>query len=204
MGAAAAFMPVFFGRIWPRLRSQARTAAVVGLALVWLAPYAFAFGQVSFWQFDRERRLEQAAFDRITLTLAGPLSLVRAGDETRYRLTMRLGPRTYETYAHVHKAIGVDQVQLTGRLVDATTTVAWCTADTSPLPDTSGVRDPERYFPVLHGVDQATIAVTCAGPPDSADTATALSFQWSARMVLHGERVTQPRAFAGSTPTLPA
>jgi hypothetical protein len=204
MGATAAFAPVFFGRIWPRLRKGARVAAVTGMALVWLAPYAFAFGQAGFWQFDRERRLEQAAFDRITLELVGPPSVVRAADETRYRLTMRVGPRTYVTYAHVDKAVGVDQVRLTGRLVDASTTVAWCTADTGLLPSTTGIRDPERYFPVLHQVEYATIVVTCAGPPDSAGPATALSFQWSARVVLHGERVTQPRVFAGSTPAMPA
>jgi hypothetical protein len=204
MGATAAFTPVFFDRIWPRLRPGTRVGAAAGLALVWLAPYAFAVGQASLWQFDRERRLEQAAFDRITLTLVGPPTVVRAGDETRYRLTMRLGPRTYETYAHVHKAVGVDQVRLTGRLIDATTPVAWCAADTGPLPSPTGVRDPERYFPVLHRVDYATIAVTCAGPPGSAAPARALTLRWDARMILHGERVTQPRVLAGSTPTVPA
>src|SRR5436305_11044537 len=41
MGATAAFTPVFFDRIWPRLRPGTRVGAAAGLALVWLAPYAF-------------------------------------------------------------------------------------------------------------------------------------------------------------------
>lgn len=204
MGATAAFAPVFFARIWPRLRPGAQSAAVGGLALVWLAPYAFAFGQASFWQFDRERRIEQAAFDRITLDLDGPLAVGRAGDETRYRITMWLGPRIYETYAHVRKAVGVDQVHLTGRLVDGASTYAWCTADTGPLPSASGVRDPEKYLPVLRAVDYATIAVTCAGPPNSAALGAALTLRWDARMILHGERVTQLRVLAGAAPTVVA
>jgi hypothetical protein len=204
MGVAAAFAPVFFGRIWPRLRPRARVAAVAGLTVVWLAPYAFAFGQASFWQFDRERRLEQVAFDRITLQVVDSPTATRTADETRYRLTMRLGPRAYDTYAHVHKVVGVDEVRLTGRLVDATATSAWCTADTGSLPDTTGIRDPERYFPVLHRVDYATILVICTGPPDAAVPGAALTFQWNARMILHGERVTQPRVLAGSAPTVPA
>src|SRR5262249_46912387 len=109
MGAAAAFTPVLFGRIFPRLRPGARIAAVAGLALLWLAPYAFAFGQANLWQFERERRVELAAFDQITMQMVDAQTVVGAG-ETRYLLTVRVGPRTYETYAHVFKVVGVDRV----------------------------------------------------------------------------------------------
>jgi len=50
-------------------------------------------------------------------------------------------------------------------------------------------------------VDYATSPVTCTGPPDAAGPGTALTIQWNARVILHGERVTQPRVLAGSAPT---
>lgn len=197
MGVTAAFMPVFFQRVWPRLRATGRAFATAGLVAVWLSAYAFAFGQATFWQFDRERVLEEAAFAKITVEPTGSSVRTAAADETRYSVTMRLGPRRYVTYAHVHKAVGVDRIHVDGRLVRDGVTVASCTADVGALPGMRHVRDPEKYFPALAQLDHTTIPVACKGTPEAA--AGSVTFEWTARMVLHGERETRPRDFAGTT-----
>ncbi|OLB76171.1 MAG: hypothetical protein AUI14_19505 [Actinobacteria bacterium 13_2_20CM_2_71_6] len=203
MGAAAAFTPVLFGRLWPRLNRRARTVVVAGLAVVWLAPYAFAFGQATAWQPGVERALEQAAFDRVTLQLDGSPT-VAAGGQPRYLLTMRLGPREYQTYAHVHKALDATGIQVSGRLTDRTGTLAWCTGNTDQLPATRDVRDPQKYFPVLDRVSYATLTVTCTGPAGPVAPGTTLTIQWTASMILRGERTSQPAQLSGSAQTVVA
>ncbi len=197
MGVAAAFTPVLFGRIWPRLRRPGRTLVTAGLAAAWLTPYAFALGQATSWQPGAEAALERAAFDRVTLQPDGPLR-VAVGGQAGYLLTTRLGPREYETYAHVHKAVDVTGIHLTGRLTDQTGTLAWCTGDTDQLPGTHDVRDPQKYFPVLDRVDYATLAVICTGPIGPHSPGTTVTVQWSASMTMHGERTSQSRDLSGS------
>jgi hypothetical protein len=205
MGLTAVLMPVLFLKIWPTLRLRARTLLVAGLAVIWLTPYAFAFGQAGLWQFGTQERLEQAAFDAITLEVGAPATLAIAGDQARYSLDLRLGPREYVTYSHSHKAIGANDVSITGQLIAQGVPIAWCHGAIGSLPGLASIRDPEKYFPALERINYSAIPVTCFG----STTATSglgvdapVTFAYTAQMELTGERSTAPRAFVDAAQTV--
>lgn len=205
MGLTAVLMPVLFLKIWPTLRLGARVLLVAGLAVIWLTPYAFAFGQANLWQFGTQERLEQAAFDAITLDVGSLATLAIAGDQARYSLDLRFGPREYVTYSHSHKAIGANDVAISGELIAQGAPIAWCSGAEGALPGLAGVRDPEKYFPALERINYTSIPVTCFGSAAAANGISAnapLTFEYIARMNLTGERTTAPHAFSGSAQTV--
>jgi hypothetical protein len=204
MGLTAVLMPVLFLKVWPALRVGARTLLVAGLAVVWLTPYAFAFGQAQVWQFSTQKGLEQAAFKAITLDVASPATMTMSGDQARYSLDLRFGPREYVTYAHTHKAIGANDVAISGQLNYQGSPIAWCSGAVGALPGLANVRDPEKYFPALERINYTAIPVTCFGSAAAANGIAAdlpLIFEYTAHMELTGERSTAPREFAGSVQT---
>lgn len=205
MGLTAVAAPVLFTRVWPTLRARARTLTVAGLVAVWVAPYAFAFAQAGLWQFGTQARLERAAFDAVSLQAGSNATVAVAGDQARYSLDLRFGPREYVTYSHAHKAIGAEDVSVSGSLVQAGKQVAVCSGAARSLPGLAKVRDPEKYFPALERINHTPIVVSCTGSADAAagiDPATPLTFEYAATMTLAGERTTSPHQLRGSAETM--
>ena len=205
MGLTAVAVPVLFTRVWPTLRRRARSLTVAGLLAVWVAPYAFAFAQAGLWQFGTQARLERAAFQNVRLQVGSTATLAVAGDQARYSLDLVLGPREYVTYSHAHKAIGAEDLSVSGSLLQAGNRVALCSATARSLPGLAKVRDPEKYFPALEHINHTTIAVTCTGTTEAADgidPATPLTFDYAADMTLTGERTTAPHQLSGSAETM--
>lgn len=124
MGLTAVAVPVLFTKVLPRLRARARASIVIGLATIWLTPYAFAFGQAGLWQFGTQERLERAAFDGIELRSSPTTTRTVLGEQARYSLDLRLGPREYVTYSHAHKAIDAEDVSIDGQLTVNGTAIA--------------------------------------------------------------------------------
>lgn len=205
MGLTAVLMPVLFMKVWPSLRLGARTLLVMGLAVVWLTPYAFAFGQAAIWQFSTQEGLEREAFEASTLAVDSTATMAVVGDEARYALNLQFGPREYVTYAHTHKAIGANDVSISGQLIDQGRPVAWCSGAIGSLPGLTSVRDPEKYFPALERINYTAIPITCVGSATAATEIAAdapVIFEYAARMELTGERTTAPGEFAGSARTV--
>ncbi|HTF54261.1 MAG TPA: hypothetical protein VK735_43020 [Pseudonocardia sp.] len=205
MGLTAVFIPVLFMKVWPRLRARARTATVFGLALIWLTPYAFAFAQAGLWQFSTQARLERAAYDAIKLQVGPSATKAVAGDQARYALDLKIGPREYVTYSHSHKAIGAEDVSISGQLMHQGSPIAWCSGAVGSLRGLASVRDPEKYFPALERINHTTIPVTCAGSAETANEISAdepVTFVYTAQMRLTGERTTAQREFGGSVQTM--
>lgn len=205
MGLTAVAVPVLFTRIWPTLRARARSLTVAGLVAVWIAPYAFAFAQAGLWQFGTQARLERAAFQTVRLQAGSTATLAVAGDHARYSLDLVFGPREYVTYSHAHKAVGADDVSVSGSLLQGGNRLARCSGAARSLPGLAKVRDPEKYFPALARINHTTIAVSCTGSTaaaDGIDPATPLSFEYAADMTLTGERTTAPHQLSGITETM--
>ena len=205
MGLAAVAVPVLFTRVWPTLRVRGRSLTVAGLVTVWVTPYAFAFAQAGFWQFGTQARLERAAFQTVSLQAGSTATLAVAGDQARYSLDLAFGPREYVTYSHAHKAIGAEDVSITGTLVQGGNQVGLCSGAVRSLPGLAKVRDPEKYFPALQRINHTAIAVTCTGSAGAAagiDAATPLTFTYAADMTLTGERTTAPHRLSGSAQTM--
>ena len=205
MGLTAVAVPALCTRVWPTLRARARTLTVAGLVAVWVAPYAFAFAQAGLWQFGTQARLERAAFDAVTLRAGSNATLAVAGDEASYSVDLVFGPREYVTYSHAHKAIGAEDLSVSGSLLQAGKAVAVCSGGARSLPGLAKVRDPEKYFPALKRINHTAIAVRCTGSTESAagiDPATPLTFEYAADMTLTGERTTAPHQLSGSAETL--
>ncbi len=205
MGLTAVAVPILFTRVWPRIRFRGRSLVAGGLIALWITPYAFAFAKAGLWQFGTQARLEQAAFQAVTVQ-PGPMArLAVAGDQARYALDLVFGPREYVTYSHAHKAVGAEDVSVTGQLMYGDTPIARCSGAVGSLPGLSKVRDPEKYFPALKAINHTSIAVTCAGAAEAAkavDAGVPLTFEYRAQMTLTGERTTDPHEFAGSAQTL--
>ena len=205
MGLTAVAVPVLFTRVWPALGARGRSLTVAGLLAVWVAPYAFAFAQAGLWQFGTQARLEQAAFRTVKLQAGPTAALTVAGDQARYSLDLVLGPREYVTYSHAHKAIGAEDVSVSGSLLQGGNQVALCSVAARSLPGLAKVRDPEKYFPALARINHTAIAVACTGSAEAAagiDPATPLVFEYAADMTLTGERTTAPHRLRGSAETM--
>jgi hypothetical protein len=196
MGLTAWSMPRFWRGTWPRLARGARVAAVGVLTLVWVMPYAFAFGQATLWQFGQQAVTDRAVFARPgLLALGGHPALVATGTtgtdaEARYQFLLRLGPRSFTDYAKLHRAIGVEDLHVTGRLVHQGATFAWCSANTDQLETPNTIRDPEKFFPALQRLDYVDIVVACVGSPPAGAIRTGMPVQvaWTAQLRLLGER----------------
>lgn len=204
MALTAVAAPVLFTRVWPTLGAGARWLAVASLAALWVAPYAFAFAQAGLWQFPTQARLEQAAFQAVTLEPGSTATLVVAGDEARYSIDLVFGPREYVTYSHAHKAVGAEDVVVSGHLLQAGSPVARCSARSRSLPGLAKVRDPEKYFPALERIDHTALRVSCTGSSEAADgmdPGTPLTFEYAADMTLTGERTSAPHRLTGAADT---
>jgi hypothetical protein len=204
MGLTAVAVPVLFSGVWPTLGARGRSLTVAGLLAVWVIPYGFAFAQAGLWQFGTQARLERAAFDTVRLQAGPNATLAVAGEEARYSLELVLGPREYVTYSHAHKAIGAEDVSITGALVQGGNRVALCSGAARSLPGLAKVRDPEKYFPALERINHTAIAVACTGSTAAAaaiDATTPLTFDYAADMTLTGERTTAPHQLSGSADT---
>jgi hypothetical protein len=205
MGLTAVAVPVLLTRVWPTLRARGRALTVAGLLAVWVAPYAFAFAQAGLWQFGTQARLERAAFQAISLQAGPTATLAMAGEEARYSLDLVLGPREYVTYSHAHKAIGAEDVKITGTLLQGGKQIAQCSGADRSLPGLAKVRDPEKYFPALERINHTAISVACTGSTEAAagiDPATPLTFAYAADMTLTGERTTAPHQLGGTGETM--
>ena len=201
MGLTAVAVPLLFTKVWPTLRARGRSLTVAGLVVVWVTPYAFAFAQAGFWQFSTQARLEQAAFEAVTLHAGSTARLAVAGGQARYSVDLDLGPREYVTYSHSHKAVGAEDVFITGRLVHGGTPIARCSTAVRSLPGLAKVRDPEKYFPALERINHTTIAVSCDGSEEAASSIDAnvpLTFEHTTQMTLTGERTKAAHEFHGS------
>jgi hypothetical protein len=118
---------------------------------------------------------------------------------------MELGPREYVTYSHSHKAIGAEDIFITGQLMHGDAPIARCSRAVGSLPGLAKVRDPEKYFPALERINRTTIAVTCDGSVKAArgiDATVPLTFEYSVQMTLTGERTKEPQEFQGSAQTM--
>ncbi len=205
MGLTAAVLPVLFTKVWPALRTRGRALVAAGLAALWVLPYAFAFIQAGRWQFPTQARLEQEAFGAVTLHTEPTADIAVADGRARYTLGLVLGPREYVTYSHAHKAIGAQDVSVTGHLELAGAPVASCSAVRKALPGLAKVRDPEKYFPALEGINHTAIAVTCEGPAEAVkeiEAGTPLTLAYAAHMTLTGERTTKPHEMRGDARVL--
>lgn len=205
MGLAAVAAPWLFLKAWPRLRARARSSVVAGLVAVWVFPYAFAFGMAAFWQYDRQDREEQLAFEALTLEVASPVTVAVTGDQARYAVDLEVGPRDYRDYLHWHHAVGVEDIRVEGTLTSAGVPVAWCTGMIGSLP-TPESSDPPAYRAQLAALDYSTIPVTCRGPADAPGGAVAagspVMFDYQAQMTLRLERNEEPRQFDGTAETV--
>lgn len=194
MGIAAWAAPRFWGRTWPRLRGARRVPVLAVLALVWTAPYSFAFAKAGTWQAQRQQRIEAAAFEKATLQLQG----VSAGEQPA--VTLRVGPRTFVNYAKAQRSIEIDVVSLDVRLVQDGTTVASCPRQTRLLPSVSSERDPARYAVALAATNYTVITLRCDRTA-SIDDGAPVEVRWDAQVDFRGERVHRTSARAGAATT---
>ena len=205
MGLTAVAVPALFTKVWPRLRARGRSLIVAGLVAVWVTPYAFSFAQAHLWQFPTQARLEQAAFEAVTLQADPTASVTVTGSQAHYELELLLGPREYVTYSHAHKAVGAEEVSVTGHLVHGGTAIARCSAAEKSLPGLAKVRDPEKYFPALERINHTAIAVSCVGSAGAATAMEAgapLTLAYTAHMTLTGERTSKAHEFRGNAPAV--
>jgi hypothetical protein len=190
MGITAWAAPHFWSRAWPRLRRTRRALVVGVLAVVWTAPYCFAFGKAGTWQAREQQRIEAAAFEKPTLQLEG----VSAGEELA--VTLRLGPRTFVNYAKAQRSINVDVLGLDAHVVQHGITVASCRRQTGLLRSVSAERDPTRYAAALAATNYTTITLRCDRTA-SIDDGAPVEVRWEAQVDFRGERDHRTTTLAG-------
>ncbi len=197
MGLTAWFRPRFWQRTWPRLARSARTGALAGLALVFVAPFTYVMAEAGLWQFGVQGRVEAAAFDRVHASLSGGPAVSVEGGQAGYAYVLVLGPRAYRNYGGAYRAVDATGVHVRGQLSRGRQVIAWCAGDLDALPSVHKIRNPERFFPALWSVNYARVPVRCAGPAAGIGPGKVIDVAWTVRLVLQGERRTDQRTLTG-------
>jgi hypothetical protein len=200
MGLTAWFMPRFWQCTWPRLARPARAGAIAGLALVFVAPFAYVMAEAGLWQFGVQGRIEQTAFDRVQASLSDGPAVSVQGRQAGYVYVLRLGPRAYRNYGGAFRAVDATGVQVRGQLSRGRQVIAWCAGVLDALPSVHKIRNPERFFPALWSVNYAQVPVRCAGPAAGIGPGKVIDVGWTVRLVLRGERRTDQRTLTGEQP----
>ena len=203
MAVAAWYVPRFFERTWPRLRSFARSAAVIAIASALVGPYAYAAVQARTLQWPKQHAIDSKLFARSDLLTASDHAAVRVtGAEARYELTMQLGSRSYKNWVNRTRMLDVRDIEITGRLLRDGTPIAWCTAHVSELPRINEAAFVPDFLELVRTHDVAKIPVSCMGSSAGlrSDSLERVTFDWSANATLIGDRESAQRTFAGSRP----
>ena len=202
MALTAWAVPIFWTRAWPVLRRGARVPVLAGLALLLAMPYALAMERAANWQFGEQQRIDQAAFDRVTVQPGRQLAFAGAedGQTARYTFELTLDRGLYTNTAGASRAVDAGPVNVEGQLVAGGTPVAWCTGHVAKQPSPNTIRDPVAFAAATRQLKPVVVPVSCAGPADAITAACAtgdVSAQWSMDAALSGERTTQRRQFTG-------
>jgi hypothetical protein len=203
MALTAWYMPRLWTSTWPRLGAR-RAAALIAFVLLFASPYGFALARAGLWQFQQQRRIDQAVFSRSPLLVLhdGPEMTVGAGGAD-YRFTLRFGPRSYTTYAHAAKALDAGPVDVAGRLAHGTQTIAWCSGHVRKLGTPNTLRGPQEFARALERLQYVDVPVDCVGPAAAATrltSGTPVEVQWTADLDLIGDRSQQRRRLTGDQP----
>jgi hypothetical protein len=187
LAIAAWTMSTLWGGFWHRLSATARVATATALAGVLIAPFAFAAYQATVWQFPLQHAIDQAVFERPGLVSLGEAPRVSVdGQDAHYIYSLRFGPRLYRTWAGASRVLEADDLRVTGRLLRAGMTIAWCSSAVVHLAGPPLSRDPLAYRSALE--DNTSIPVTCVGPDTRIDTQPAIDVQWAISTDLVGDR----------------
>ena len=193
-------MPPFWSTLWPRLSNGVRRVTCLGLGCAVVVPFAFAAYQATAWQFPLQHRIDQATFGRDGLvTLGGAPQVTVDGQEARYVYSMQFGPRLYRTRAGATRALEADHLRVSGRVLQAGPTIAWCSTDVVRLEGPPASRDPLAYRSALE--DSTSIPVTCVGPATSLDRLRQIALEWEVSTDLVGDREQVRRRFWGTEQT---
>jgi hypothetical protein len=204
MAVTAWAAPIFWSRTWPVLERRARVPALAGFVLLLALPYAFAVERAANWQFGEQRRIDLAAFDRVTVQHSGQLAFAGAREgERRYTFELTLDRGLYTNAAGVPRVVDAGPVDVEGQLIAGDTPVAWCTGHVARQPSPNTIRDPAAFAVATRQIEPVVVPVSCAGPAASIDLLCAAgdaSAKWSVNAALAGERATQRRQFTGRIP----
>jgi hypothetical protein len=200
MGLTAWFMPRFWQRTWPRLARPARAGAIAGLALVFAAPFTYVLATANLWQFGTQAHIEATAFNRVQASLSGSPAVSVQSGQAQYAYVLVLGPRAYRNYGGAYRAIDATAVQVRGQLSRGQQVIAWCAGDVDALPSVRTVRDPQRFFAALGSVNYTQVSVRCAGPAAGIGPGQVINVNWTAQLLLQGERSTDQRTLTGEQP----
>ncbi|HEX7942582.1 MAG TPA: hypothetical protein VF488_12295 [Gemmatimonadaceae bacterium] len=203
MAVTAWYMPRFFERTWPRLRSLGRSAAVIAIASALVGPYAYAAVQSRALQWPKQHAIDAALFARPDLLAASDHAAVTVtGTEARYDLTMQLGSRSYKSWVNRTRMLDVRDLEITGRLLRDGAPIAWCTAHVSELPRINEAASEPDFLELVRTHDVAQIPVRCMGSSAvlRSDDLGPVTLDWSASATLIGDRESTQRTFTGSRP----
>jgi hypothetical protein len=203
MAVTAWYMPRFFERTWPRLRSFARSIAVIAIASALVGPYAYAAVQARALQWPKQHAIDARLFARSDLFAAPDHATVTmTGDEARYELTMQLGARSYKNWVNRTRMLDVRDIEITGRLVLDGAPIAWCAAHVSELPRINEAAVDPGFLELVRTHDVAKIPVRCMGSSAAlrSDGLEHATLEWAANATLIGDRESMQRTFTGSRP----
>jgi hypothetical protein len=171
------------------------TCLVLGCAVA--APFAFAGYEATVWQFPLQHQIDQATFGRDGLvTLDSAPQVTVDGQEAHYAYRMQFGPRLYRTWAGATRALEADHLRVSGRVLQAGATIAWCSTDVARLAGPPLSRDPLAYRNALE--DRTWIPITCVGPATSLDRLQQIALEWTVSTDLVGDREQVPERFGGT------
>ena len=201
MGVAAWYVPRFFERTWPRLRTPARSAAVIALASMLAGPYMYAVLQSRALQWPKQHAIDTALFARDDLLTAPDHAVVTvAGEEARYELALQLGPRSYKSWVKRVRMLDVQGLEVTGRLLRDGGVIAWCTGHVAELPRINEAAFEPDFADLVRHHDIADIPVRCMGSSAGlhAEGIEPATLEWTASATLIGDRESTTRSFGGS------
>jgi heme/copper-type cytochrome/quinol oxidase subunit 2 len=202
MAVGAWYTPRFFRLTWPRLRWPGRAAALSVIAILIVAPYAYAAVRANDLQWPRQQRIDSETFARKDL-LSAPsrIAATTVGEEARYEIAMKFGPRSYKTWVNRTRMLDAERIKIDGKLVHAGRTIAWCAGYVAALDDINEAAVDPDYMARVRAGDHADIPVHCFGPAAAAREIAAtdlIEIEWRGEATLIGDRESEVHAFHGT------
>jgi hypothetical protein len=182
----------------------ARGRVVVGSLPVLLAivPVIFAFYRTATWVEPMQAAIDRAVLSRNELVrfIDGQTVRVAGTEDAHLQFNIQIGPRTYENYNKRKKALDAEHIDVSGRVLDGDTIVAWCHYHVESLPTPNKIKSSNaEYFAAIEQMNFTEIPVRCAGSAQLLKSAEArtLKVEWSMDATLVADWNQKRQTFSG-------
>ena len=167
-----------------------------------IVPVIFAFYRTVTWIEPTQTKIDREVFGRSGLVrvLDNQMLHVSGVEDAHLQFNIQFGPRTYQNYGKTKKSLDAKQVNISGRIFEADSIVAWCHRYVENLVSPNKIRSSNAEY--LAGVERMNfteIPVDCVGSAQILKSLEnrILKVEWSMEATLIADWNQKQQKFSG-------